>query len=240
MKLKFITALASLFISSQAFSASPPNTMQTWILMGDSIMSAVSPNEVDGLSGKANKLATHLVMNEKNVSIRNISSPGNSMSHTNYTGFGDTSSVTASLDRIGGFFGFYNGIIIQVGTNDFGRDVQLSNFSESLRGILKYASSKNKKVMMMEPIWRRNELIKNKAGFNLNSYRATMKSVCQQEYPTICHFSSRVNSKLANASSYMYFDANEVKNKGELHLNSSGHRAYADWIKLEASNKKWF
>lgn len=203
-------------------------------------MSAVSPTVLDGKHGTANQLTSHLLMSEKNISIRNISSPGNSISHRNYTGFGDTPSVTASLDRIGGFLGFYNGIIIQAGTNDFGRDVHPSNVVKSLRGILKYAKSKNKKVMVMEPIWRRDETVKNKLGFDLNAYRETMKKVCVNEYPTICHYASRQNSKLSNSSASKYFDGNEVKAKGELHLNAAGHRAYADWIKLEAAKKKWF
>jgi lysophospholipase L1-like esterase len=239
IKKSFLAIFATLALSQQAFSASPPNPMQTWIIMGDSIMSAVSPAKVDGPSGLSSHMTANLLMNEKNISIRNISSPGNSIGHSDSTGFGNTASVTQSLDRIAGFFSFYNGIIIQAGTNDYGRSVSLSTFNKSLEGILSYAKARNKKVLLMEPIWRRNEGVKNKEGLVLSDYSKAMQSLCYK-YNTICHFAERKNSKLATINSSGYFDANEVKAKGELHLNAFGHRAYADWIKLEAAKKKWF
>ncbi len=239
IKKSFLAIFATLALSQQAFSASPPNPMQTWIIMGDSIMSAVSPSKVDGPSGLSSQMTANLLMNEKNISVRNISSPGNSIGHSDSTGFGNTVSVTQSLDRIAGFFSFYNGIIIQAGTNDFGRSVSLSTFNKSLEGILSYAQSRNKKVLLMEPIWRRNESVKNQQGLTLNDYSKSMRTLCTK-YSSYCHFAERTNSKLGTSNSYVYFDANEIKAKGELHLNASGHRAYTDWIKLEAAKRKWF
>ncbi len=48
-------------------------------------MSAVSPSKVDGPSGLSSQMTANLLMNEKNISVRNISSPGNSIGHRAYT-----------------------------------------------------------------------------------------------------------------------------------------------------------
>lgn len=239
LKKSILSISLLLTMSQQSFAASPPNPMQTWVLMGDSIMSAVSPSVVDGPSGTSKQLAANLLMNNKNVSIRNISSPGNSIGHSDFTGFGNTLSVTQSLDRIGGFFGFYNGIIIQAGTNDFGRSVDLPTFKKSLEGILKHAKTRNKKVLLMEPIYRADQNVKNKVGLVLKDYSNAMKNLCTT-YNTHCYFSDMSEEFFNQYSFKSHYDANEVKVGKALHLNASGHERYYRWIEFEASRAKFF
>ena len=228
------------FISFFLIFSSPVFAMQTWILMGDSIMSSVSPSKINGPIGSAKQLTAFHLMNERDVSIRNISSPGVSLGHKDFTGWNNSQKVYDTLSTIGGGFSAYNGIIVQVGTNDFGRNVHWGDTVTGLRHILNHAKALNKKVMVMEPIWRRNQDVKNSLGFTLDTYRFFMYLVCMQEFPNNCHYASRSSSSLATASASKYFDPAEVKAKSEVHLNAAGHRAYADWIKFEAAKKKWF
>jgi lysophospholipase L1-like esterase len=232
IKQMFIAFL--LIFSSQSFA------MQTWILMGDSILSAVSPTQINGKHDNSNKLAAFHLMNESNVSIRNISSPGISLGHSNLTGWNNRNKVTDTLGTIGGAWSAYNGIIIQAGTNDFGRSVHWRDTVTSLRYILNHAKALNKKVMVMEPIWRRNEQVQNNLGFTLDTYRFFMYIVCVNEFPETCHYAFRNNSPLVDSRASKYFDGSEIKSQNELHLNAAGHRAYADWIKFEAARKGWF
>lgn len=230
MKLfKYLTALLIFVVSSQAFA------MKTCILMGDSIMSAVSPSTIGGTSGTSKQLAASLLMNERNVSIRNISSPGIAIGINDNTGFGPKKKIDDTLGTIGGAWSAYDCIIIQAGTNDFGRNVKWESTVTNLRYVLAHAKAMKKKVLIMEPIWRRNQDVKNAVGNTLDTYRYFMYLVCMQEYANTCYYESRSSSALADAKASKYFDANEVKTKGELHLNAAGHRAWADWVKLAAS-----
>jgi lysophospholipase L1-like esterase len=230
MKLfKYLAALIVFSLSSQVFA------MKTCILMGDSIMSSVSPSTVGGPLGSSNQLAASLLMNERNVSIRNVSSPGIAIGINDYSGWGPKQKINDMLGTIGGAWSAYDCIIIQAGTNDFTRDVKWENTVTNLRIVLTHAKAMKKKVLIMEPIWRRDQNIKNKVGNTLDTYRFFMYIVCMQEYANTCYYESRSSSALADAKASQYFDANEVKAKKELHLNAAGHRVWTDWVKLAAS-----
>lgn len=229
--MKFFIVLFMVFMCSVA------NASQTWVVLGDSIMSRVNSSTVNGMDGTANQLSLHLVSAERNVVIKNLSSPGHSLSATDHTGFGN---ISTELSNIGGMFSYYDGIIIQAGTNDFERDAKWEDMVISVRKILDHARSMNKKVMMMEPIWRRDEAIPNAQANTLNTYRFFLNIVCNQEYADICHFASIGNTVLGSSAGSIYYDANEQATSTEVHLNAEGHRKFADWIKLEATSKGWF
>lgn len=230
MKLfKYFTALMIFVLSSQAFA------MKTCILMGDSIMSSVAPSTIGGPVGRSNQLAASLLMNQRNVSIRNISSPSIAIGINDYSGFGPKQKINDTLGTIGGAWSAYDCIIIQAGTNDFGRSVKWEDTVTNLRIVLTHAKAMKKKVLVMEPIWRRNQNVKNAVGNTLDTYRFFMYLVCMQEYANTCYYESRSSSALADAKASKYFDANEVKAKSELHLNAAGHRVWAEWVKLAAS-----
>lgn len=89
--IKYLLMSLLLICSSQAFA------MKTWILMGDSIMSAVSPATINVPLGSSKQLTAFLLMNEKNFSIRNISSPGISFGHADFTGWRNKTKVTDTL-----------------------------------------------------------------------------------------------------------------------------------------------
>ncbi len=165
---------------------------------------------------------------------------GNSLGNKDFSGFAGGTNAKAILGTIAGIFNYYNGVIVQVGTNDFSRSVPWSDTVTGLRNILNQARAMKKKVLVMEPIWRRDQNIKNAAGNTLDTYRFFMYIVCVNEYPDVCRYAPRSSSALADEKAARFYDANEVSKKKELHLNASGHRAYTDWIKLEAAKRKWF
>lgn len=231
---KKIFLIGGLLFSMNTFAA------QTWVLIGDSIMSLVSPSKVNGPEGHANQQAAFLIQKERNVNLRNVSSPGNSLGNKDFSGFAGGSNAKAILETIGGVFNYYNGVIVQVGTNDFSRSVPWADTVTGLRHILNQARAMNKKVLVMEPIWRRDQNVKNAAGNTLDTYRFFIYIVCTNEYPDICRYASRSSSALADERAAKFYDANEVAKKKELHLNAAGQRAYANWVKLEAAKNGFF
>jgi lysophospholipase L1-like esterase len=224
---------------SMSYAVAEPR-MQTWIILGDSIMSGVSNSTINGPDGKAKDLAANIVMNSRNISIRNLSSPGNTIGSKDHTGFGDVLATSAALNMVGGYWTAFDGIIIQAGTNDFGRDLHWAETVHSLRNIMGYSRAMHKKVMIMEPIWRFNQDQPNKKGFTLDTYRFFMYLVCVQENPDICRYADRTLSGLADANSRKYFGANEQASSLELHLNAEGQKKYAEWIMSSASKFGFF
>lgn len=209
------------------YSGASVAATKTCVLIGDSIMSAVS-------DGSSNQLALSLVQNERDVIIRNIASPGASLAATDYTGYNST-QILDTLNRIGGMFSAYNCVIIQAGTNDFGRSANWTDTVTSLRRILTHSRAMSKKVMVLDPIWRANEDVLNSAGGNLNTYRYMTYLVCSQEFSDICHFASRLNTPMGTSAGSANYSAAEVAAGTQLHPNVAGHRYLADWIKAEAA-----
>lgn len=203
---------------------------KTFLLFGDSIMSSVSPSVVGGNNGAAYELASHLVQEECNVIIKNLSSPGHSIG-------GPKHSFANGVDlmrEFGGMFSAYDGVILQAGTNDFGRSIPLADTIASLTAILKEAQQAGKKVLVMDSLWRWNEAVSNAQGYTLGGYRWSVATTCNQ-YPGVGYFGTRTGSVFDNASASPLYSADEVATGHELHLNAAGHRAYADWLKSKAT-----
>lgn len=222
----FICAVALLAaVSSQAAT-------QTWIVIGDSILSSVP-------QGTASQMALNLVSNERDVIFKSIASPGAALGIADNTGFNST-STTATLDHIAGAWLAYNGILIQAGVNDYNRNVTWQAMVDSLRRIMNHARALNKKVLVLDPIWRAGEDVPNGAGNTLNTYRFFMSVVCTQEYADICRFAHRENTVMGTSAGAANYDANEVATGTQLHPNVTGHRKLADWIKAEAAAVGFF
>lgn len=204
----------------------------TWIVIGDSIMSGAS-------QGTAKQFSLNLVSNERNVIFKNMASPGAALGATDFTGF-NSQSVIENIGRTGGFFSAYKGVLIQAGTNDFGRSIPLADVSQSVRRIAGAARITKKKVLVLEPIWRSNENVKNKLGLTLNSYRETIRKVCQVEFKDVCYFASRTSTIMGTVNGKSHYDAGEVAKGNQLHPNVKGNRYLADWIKLEARKANYF
>lgn len=228
MKNAVLALLLSLF-------AAHANANMTCILFGDSIGSTVA-------QGTANQHFLHLLTAERNVFFRSVASPGATLGHSDYTGFNSQRAVEI-INQVRGLYGWYGCVIIQAGTNDFGRDdpVSVTKTVESLRRILAKVRADGRKALVMEPIYRDGENTPNSVndalcgatGNTLNCYRYFMGVVCQQEYGDVCHFAKRSNTPMGALNNN--YSSVEVMNQERLHPNAVGHRKMADWIKAEAA-----
>ena len=203
---------------------------QTWIMLGDSIMSGVSPSVLNGPQGTSVQMATHIIERDRNIVIRNLSSPGHSLAATDHTGFGN---IVPSLLNVGGFWSAYNGIIIQAGTNDFSRSSKWEDEVTSLRLIMNHAKALNKKVLMMNIPYRDDQEVPNALGHVLDTYKFFGYLVCL-EYPGTCYYGALDNTTLAVRTPSLY-DPAEVAQGKALHLNAAGHAEYARWVKAQAA-----
>jgi hypothetical protein len=227
--LKIATLLGVIAFTAQAQAA------KTCIMFGDSIMSEVYPSTVGGPNGKAMELASNRAQMEADVIIRNLSSPGHALA-------GPTHSFANGVDlmrEVGGMFGYYSCLIIQAGTNDFKRNVPWQDTVASLNAMLSEAQAKGKKVLVMDAIWRRDEATPNALGHTLAVYRWNIAIKCN-EYPGTCFFATRNGTYLNDSSASPLYNANEVENGNELHLNAEGHRRFADWMMYEAAKNSLF
>lgn len=204
--------------------------MNTWVLIGDSIMSAVSPSTINGPAGTVQQMTASLLQNERGICIRNLSSPGASLGAGGAIGY---ANITPTLDVLAGIFGYVHGIIVTAGTNDFGTNLNPAQTADSLRRILAWGSKYKRKVLVMDLPYRQKETVKNKIGHALDSYRWVRGVVCN-EYKTTARFATREGTPFATFTPSLY-DPAEVAAGGALHLNAAGNRAFADWIKAHAA-----
>lgn len=216
---KLLLLLGLTIIATPAMSAT-----KTWVVIGDSIMSMVA-------DGQAKDHALTLVSNERDVMFRSLSSPGASTGLAPNLGFNST-LVTSEMDSLRGIFNAVDGIIIQVGTNDFGANVTWTDEVASLNRILQYARTNNKKVLMLDIIWRWNEATPNSTGWALWNYRVARAMVCSS-WSDVCTYAARPAA--FDAPSTTLFTASDVATGTQLHPNVAGQRIYANWIESAAS-----
>lgn len=209
----------------------PATTTKTWVVIGDSILSSVP-------QGTAAQLALHLVSAERNVIFKNISSPAAALGISDGSGF-NSINTTNTLTEIAGYYAAVDGIVILAGTNDFSRNVPWGDTVASLRRILDWAKALNKKVLILDPIWRADESVPNAAGNVLNIYRYFIATVAG-EYPGVAFFGHRENTLLGTSAGAANYDATEVSTGKQLHPNVNGHRLLANWIKAEAATAGFF
>lgn len=202
---------------------------KTYVVIGDSIMSMVA-------DGASKDHALTLLSVERNVVFKNISAIGESLGLASPLGYNST-LTTDFLDQIGGYYGYFDGIIIQAGVNDFGQNMPWSTNAESLNRILDYARAHHKKVLMLDLIWMWNEANPNSTGWALFNYRIARAMVCNA-YSDVCVFASR--PAVFDAPSTTLFTAADVAAGKQLHPNVIGHRIYANWLASVAASAGLF
>lgn len=210
---------------------SPVTNTKTWVAIGDSILSGVP-------QGTAAQMALNLVGAERNVIFKSIASPAAALGVTDNSGFNSV-NTTATLNQIAGYYAAVDGILIQAGTNDFSRNVLWEDTVASLRRVLNWAKALNKKVLVLDPIWRADESVKNGVNYELNIYRFFMATVVA-EYPGVAFFAHRENTPMGTSAGSANYDAGEVATGKQVHPNAAGHRLLADWIKAEAATAGFF
>jgi lysophospholipase L1-like esterase len=213
---------AALLFASPAWAS----RQTTCILLGDSIDSYA-------VDGRSSDLAAHLIEAERNVVIRNLSSPGASLGGTGPYGF-NSPNVVETLDRLCGFFRYCDCVIIAAGSNDFGTSsVTWANVEQSVTRILDWAQERRRKVLMLDLIWRatyENET-PNHMGMRWAQFRTARGALCTAR-ARICTFAPRPQA--FNVATPSLFAAEEQQSGGLTHLNAAGHRVRATWIEEAA------
>lgn len=213
----------AVFLAVALFFSVAANAAQPVIVIADSIGSNIA-------QGQASQHFLSLVQNERDVLFRVIGSPGSSLGSTDKTGF-NSQRVADAIDLISGTYGWYSKLIVQAGTNDFGRSVPLDATVTSLRRILDKVREDGKQAYVLDPIYRDGENVPNAQGHTLNVYRYYSAVVCQQEYGDVCKFVPRSTSGMGSLNND--YDSTEVALGKRLHPNVTGNRKLADWIKAE-------
>lgn len=191
---------------------------ERWILVGDSIQASVF-----GAGGEAKHLTANRIPQLKNIHIQNISSPGASMS--GWLGFIHTRNILSQID---GYFGA-KGVIITVGTNDWGRNSTSQLFTD-YKTYVTYAKSLGLEVVCVTPIWRSDEMnsltVPNTSdSWQLWVYRWTIEQACTQGGGKIIDGGS---SPLTNRLDY-YGDTISPS-VAAVHPNATGHQVFTNWL----------
>lgn len=198
------------------------------IVIGDSILGGDVPQ------GIASDMALSIITHDRDVSFKNLSSPGAALGVTDSTGFNNTEVIT-TIRRLGGFFARWDSIMVMAGVNDYNRSVKWQDMVDSLRRIITYAATFTpaRKVIVFDPIWKAGEDANNSLGYSLNTYRYFLYLVTL-EFGN-ASFAHRENTIMGTSAGAAFYDSAEVAAGTQMHPNVAGHHNLADWIKYEAN-----
>jgi lysophospholipase L1-like esterase len=138
------------------------------MVIGDSIQSGT------GLVRDTNQ-ASWRVQKSGGVVIHNFASPGATMGDAGF--FPGMNHAVDAVRLLYGFFGMY-GVIINLGTNDWGQSVITRSAFGSAYGAFLDGIPQSLKVACMSPTWTSTESMLNHEGFTRADFRETVKEVC--------------------------------------------------------------
>src|SRR5262245_14467677 len=137
------------------------------MLIGDSTQSG------SGLA-HATSQATWRLQRQSGRIVQNFASPGATMAAPFFLGM---VHATAIVQILNGFFGMY-GLIVNLGTNDWGQPlITVASFSSAYGAFLD-AIPARVKVACMSPTWSTTEGIPNAHGNTKDDFRAATRAVC--------------------------------------------------------------
>lgn len=215
---RFLMIFAAwLVLSAPAFAK-----QYTCVWIGDSIDSFAQ-------DGPAASLATHLIEAERNVSIRNLSSPGGTLGLPGNWGF-NSLWTTDTFEHLDGYGQNLDCIIIAAGVNDFGApNDNWEMVAVSLDRILKWAQRHQKKVLMLDLIWASaaENAAPNHWGMTWAEFRNRRAQLCRRY--SECTFAERPRE-----FDVLHPDLYSSLDPSPLHLNSAGQRVRANWVEAAA------
>ena len=138
------------------------------MVIGDSIQAGF------GLTRATNQ-ASWRVQKSGNVVIHNFASPGATMADVSL--IPGMNHAVEAVRLLSGFFGMY-GVIINLGTNDWGQPLITRSAFGSAYGAFLDGIPQSLNVACMSPTWTSTEGILNQEGFTRDDFRETIKEVC--------------------------------------------------------------
>lgn len=138
------------------------------MVIGDSIQAGT------GLT-RATSQASWRVQKSGNVIIHNFASPGATMADAGF--LPGMNHAVEAVELLSGFFGMY-GVIIDLGTNDWGQSAITRSAFGSAYGAFLDGIPQSLNVACMGPTWTSTEGMLNQEGFTRDDFRETIKEVC--------------------------------------------------------------
>lgn len=191
------------------------NPLNRIVIIGDSIQAGTN-------LANADLQASHQLQKRGNVIVHNFSSPGAALIDVLFS-LG-MKHATDAMWLLNGYSGMY-GVVINLGTNDYGHNADLTTFFNDYVGFLSSLPS-NVRVICMGPTWSTTEGQPNGIGLVKDHYRfATWVACASKGFPYI-------EGKNAIPNSTAYFPDG-------VHPNDAGHRLMGIWLKNELTTLGW-
>jgi lysophospholipase L1-like esterase len=132
--------------------------------------------------------------------------------------------ATTAVDLLYGFFGMY-GLVINLGTNDWGQSLTVSSFSSAYGAFLDSIPPAIK-VACMSPTWSTSEGMLNAKGNTKDDFRVATQAVCAG------HGDAYLEGKDATPHDPAYF-------VDGVHPNDRGHKAMGAFLLRQLRTLGW-
>ena len=186
------------------------------LIIGDSIQAGIN---VEDASAQASATLQEL----GNVIVHNFSRPGARLCDAGF--FAGMYHAGTAVSLLDGPFGPLNGIVINLGTNDWGQNADLETFGRDYTALLA-SFPPGMPVVCMGPVWSAREVAPNAGGHTLDDFRATIHRACEARgIPYI-------EGKDAIPNSRRYFPDGT-------HPNDAGHRIMGKWLRDQLAARGW-
>jgi lysophospholipase L1-like esterase len=192
------------------------------LILGDSISCGVYE---DVGPGDQSKLWVNRLPAKTDISISNLSSPGQRITSGGQAGFGIAANLNA-ISTVSGYSGA-KWVIITAGTNDTANyGTGLVDYIESYRRVIQHCRSLGMIVVVISPIWRGDIALTKPhvdGNFSFEAFRFYGEMVAYEEKaksgPAV-HVFTGLNAPL-HPEHYL---------TDQIHLNGRGQVVFGDWI----------
>jgi GDSL-like Lipase/Acylhydrolase family len=149
-----------------ALTPSQALALRRIMIIGDSIQSGTDLH-------RASDQASFRLQREGNVIVHDFASPGARMTDSFFLGMDHAAPAVWLLH---GLFGMY-GLVVSLGTNDWGAGVDLEDFSRTYRAFLA-ALPPSLHVACMSMTWSAAEATLNAKGNSMDEFRDAIRATC--------------------------------------------------------------
>ncbi len=186
------------------------------MIIGDSIQTGSSLRD-------ATSQAAMTLQALGNVIVHDFSCPGARLTDVGF--IAGMHQATSAVHLLGGPFGKLDGIVINLGTNDWSGNADLAVFEQDYTGLLA-SFPPGVRVLCMGPTWSRDEGKPNAGGHTKDDFRAATRRACEgRGIPYI-------DGRDAIPPGPRYFPDG-------LHPNDAGHRLMGKWLRDQLAARGW-
>ena len=216
-----MTTRAMVLTLALLLGATPSWALKRFMLMGDSIQAGT------GLTNAA-ALTSNLLSSTTNVIVHNFASPGARMTDAGF--FPGMTHDGMCVQQVHGFFGI-QGLIVTLGTNDWGGGVDATTFLNAYTALLN-AIPAGIPVVCVTPIWRSDEAVANTtSGLVLDQIRFAAAVACALKgFPFI-------DGRVLVPHDRAYYS--EVAPAVAVHPNDLGHMQMAANLRTQLTSIGW-